>query len=157
MQATLEKLIDFDLINDRRADHHVRLPRRRQVGWIEAVPGPVEPLDPGVRLAGDGLADLDVVGADRVIRAAELVAAVHDHHVGADPVDHGPHLREQSREILRQCPNKDAPDDAPALRQYLATRRGLQQHDLEDGLHVWSRRDHAGLDLLQHADRRAVW
>ena len=31
--------------------------------------------------------DLDVVGADRVLGAAELVAAVHRHHVRADAVD----------------------------------------------------------------------
>ena len=48
----------------------------------------------------DEAADLDVVGADRVVGAAELLLAVHDQHVGADALDARAHLQQQAREVL---------------------------------------------------------
>src|SRR6478752_10037916 len=42
------------------ADHDMSLAGRREVRRVEAAPAVVEPFDPGVRFAGDGLADLDV-------------------------------------------------------------------------------------------------
>ena len=45
-------------------------------------------------------ADLDVVGADRVIAAVQLGGAVDGQHVGADALDVGAHLHEHAREVL---------------------------------------------------------
>ena len=45
-------------------------------------------------------ADLDVVGADRVVGAAELVLAVDDQHVRADALDARAHLQQHAREVL---------------------------------------------------------
>ena len=45
-------------------------------------------------------ADLDVVGADRVIAAVQLGGAVDGQHVGADALDAGAHLHEHPREVL---------------------------------------------------------
>jgi hypothetical protein len=44
--------------------------------------------------------DLDVVGADGVLAAAEPAHAVHLHDVGADPLDRRAHLVEHPREVL---------------------------------------------------------
>ena len=44
--------------------------------------------------------DLDVIGADAVLGAAELVAALHGHHVRADAVDLRAHLHQEAGEIL---------------------------------------------------------
>ena len=49
-------------------------------------------------------ADLDVVGADRVLGAAEPVAAVDGHHVRADPVD----LRRPSSSAAARGPGRAA-------------------------------------------------
>ena len=48
----------------------------------------------------DEAADLDVVGADRVVGAAELLLAVDDQQVRADALDARAHLHQQAREVL---------------------------------------------------------
>ena len=48
----------------------------------------------------DEAAHLDVVGPDRVVGAAQLLLAVHDHQVRADALDAGAHLHQQASEVL---------------------------------------------------------
>ncbi len=57
-------------------------------------------VSPGRRGERHEASDLDVVGADAVLGAAQLVAAVDGHHVRADAVDLRAHLHEQAGEIL---------------------------------------------------------
>ncbi len=73
-------------------------------------------------------ADLDVVGSDLVFGAAELVAAVDDHHVGADPVDGGAHPRQQMGEVLDVRLAGRVGDDRPPRRQRRGEQRVLGPH-----------------------------
>ncbi len=57
-------------------------------------------VSPGRRGERHEASDLDVVGADAVLGAPELVAAVDGHHVRADAVDLRAHLHEQAGEVL---------------------------------------------------------
>ena len=77
-------------------------PLERQAGHAQVVRDAVADaqLAAGARRQRDEAADLDVVGPDRVVGPAELLLTVHDHQVGADPLDAGAHLHQQPGQVL---------------------------------------------------------
>ena len=77
---------------------------------------------------GDEAADLDVVGADRVVGAAELLLPVHDHHVRADPLDARAHLQQQAREVLHVRLGRGVVDHRRARRERRGHQRVLGRH-----------------------------
>ena len=103
-----EVVADLELLLGRH-EHVVALDHRLQAEAAELAADRDQVVGLGVAdpqlAAGRGgerheAGDLDVVGADAVLGAAELVAAVHGHHVRADPVDLGAHLHQQAGEVL---------------------------------------------------------
>src|SRR5918999_727683 len=62
-------------------------------------------------------ADLDVVRPDGVVGAVQLLLAVDDHQVRADPLDAGAHLHQQPGQVLHVGLGRGVVDDRRARRQ----------------------------------------
>ena len=80
--------------------------------------------------AGEGheRADLDVVGRDPVLAAAQLVQAVDVHDVRADPLDRGAHPGQHAREVLHVRLGGGVADRGRARRQRGGHQRVLGAH-----------------------------
>jgi hypothetical protein len=72
--------------------------------------------------------DLDVIGRDPVLAAAELGEAVDVHHVGADPLDRRSHARQQPCQVLHVRLRGRVADDRGAGRQGGRHQRVLGAH-----------------------------
>ena len=121
-----------------RHDHVVAVELDPAAEPLEGEPGHAQVVGdavPDAQLAAgaggerDEAADLDVVGADRVVGAAELLLAVDDQQVRADALDARAHLHQQAREVLHVRLGGGVVDHRRAGRERRGHQRVLGRHD----------------------------